>query len=160
MQLHITLNGKPVTTQIRPEETLLHALRGGLEHTGAKQGCGVGECGTCTVILDGRAVKSCTVLAAQCEGLEVITIEGLEQDGVLHPLQQAFIDYNAVQCGFCTAGFIMTALAFLEENPHPTRQEIQEAISGNLCRCTGYVQIINAIEAYAKGLCGQEAKQA
>ena len=147
MKLNITLNGNLVTAEIRPEETLLSVLRERLGQTGAKMGCGVGECGACTVVLNGLAVKSCTVLAAQCEGMEVITVEGLAKGGELHPLQQAFIDHNAVQCGYCTPGFLMTALSLLKRNPHPTRDEIQQAISGNLCRCTGYVQIIDAIEA-------------
>lgn len=152
MKLNITLNGNLVTAEIRPEETLLSVLRDKLGQTGAKMGCGVGECGACTVVLNDLAVKSCTVLAAQCEGMEVITVEGLAKDGELHPLQQAFIDHNAVQCGYCTPGFLMTALSLLKRNPHPTRDEIQQAISGNLCRCTGYVQIIDAIEACADKL--------
>ncbi|MDR1193024.1 MAG: (2Fe-2S)-binding protein [Peptococcaceae bacterium] len=151
MILRLLLNGKPVTTTIRPEQTLLSVLRENLGYTGAKEGCGVGECGACTVILGQRAVKSCTVLAAQCEGASVRTVEGLAQDDRLHPLQQAFIDHNAVQCGFCTGGFLLTAVALLERDPHPSRREIQEAISGNLCRCTGYVQIIDAIAACAAG---------
>ena len=146
------LNGKPVTVTVRPEETLLHVLRMDLDITGPKEGCGVGECGACTVIMDGRAVKSCMIPAAQAEGTEIITVEGLANGDVLHPLQQAFIDCNAVQCGFCTAGFIMTALAFVEHHPHPTRDEIRAAISGNLCRCTGYEQIVDAIEQYANSL--------
>ena len=149
MQIDLTLNGSPVQLDIQPEQTLLSALRGGLQCTGPKMGCGIGECGACTVLLNGVPVKSCVTLAAQCSGATVITIEGLAQNDRLHPLQQAFIDCNAVQCGFCTAGFIMTALGYLSENPTPTRDEIQKAISGNLCRCTGYVQIIDAIEAYA-----------
>jgi len=108
----------------------------------------VGECGACTVILNGKAVKSCVVNAAQCEGMEVRTVEGLANGEELHPLQQAFIDHNAVQCGYCTSGFLMTAVAFLEQNPNPSRDEIKKAISGNLCRCTGYIQIEEAIEGY------------
>lgn len=150
MTLQVLLNGTPKTAEIRPEDTLLSVVRGSFEHTGAKLGCGIGECGACTVLLNGIPVKACITLAAQCDGAEVITIEGLAENDTLHPLQQAFIDYNAVQCGFCTAGFIMTALGFLQENPAPSREEIQRAISGNLCRCTGYVQIIDAIEAYSK----------
>lgn len=149
MELHLLLNGSLVTVQIRPEETLLSALRLGLGHTGAKLGCGIGECGACTVVLNGLAVKSCTILAAQCEGMEVLTVEGLANGDHLHPLQQSFIDHNAIQCGYCTPGFLMTAIALLQRNPHPTRDEIKQAISGNLCRCTGYVQIIDAIESYA-----------
>ncbi|MDR0840874.1 MAG: (2Fe-2S)-binding protein [Christensenellaceae bacterium] len=159
MLLHIILNGKPITAEIEPEQTLLSVLRNDLKHTGAKQGCGVGECGACTVVLDGRAIKSCTVLAAQCEGSEVLTIEGLAKNNELHPLQRAFIDHGAIQCGYCTAGFIMTALALLQRKPNATRGEIQAAISGNLCRCTGYVQIIDAIEAYAAALGEPPAKE-
>ena len=147
MDLSFVLNSKPVKLQIRPEETLLQALRLGLGHTCVKASCEVGECGACTVLLGGVAVKSCTILAAQCEGMEVLTIEGLSDGEKLHPLQQAFIDHNALQCGYCTPGFILTALALLQRNPSPTREEIKEAISGNLCRCTGYAQIIEAIEA-------------
>ena len=149
MELRITLNGEPRTVSIRPEESLLSALRNGLGHTGAKPGCEIGECGACTVILGGLAVKSCTVLAAQCEGMEVLTVEGLEKDGKLHPLQHSFIDHNAIQCGYCTSGFLMAAYALLMRNPHPDRDEIKLAISGNLCRCTGYAQIIDAVESYA-----------
>lgn len=149
MKLRFTLNGTPAVAEISPEQTLLSVLRGNLRHTGPKEGCGIGECGACTVLIGGVPTKACIRLAAQCEGADVITIEGLASGDVLHPLQQAFIDHNAIQCGFCTAGFIMAALGLLNENPHPTRAEIQEAISGNLCRCTGYVQIIDAIEAYA-----------
>ncbi len=151
MTVSLTVNGKPVAVDVRPEQTLLSALRDTLRLTGCKEGCGVGVCGACTVIANGRAVKSCTALAAQFDGSEIVTVEGLAENDTLHPLQQAFAEHNAVQCGFCTAGFIMTALAFLSENPNPTRAEIQRAISGNLCRCTGYVQIIDAIEAYARG---------
>ena len=138
-------------TTIRPEESLVSALRLGLGHTGTKIGCEVGECGACTVLVDGKSVKGCMILAAQCEGKEVLTVEGLADGKQLHPLQQAFIDKNAVQCGFCTPGILMTAKAFLDSNPSPTREEIKESISGNLCRCTGYVQIIDAIEACAGG---------
>lgn len=148
----IKLNGKPATLEVRPEQSLLSAIRNDMGAAGTKEGCGVGDCGTCTVIADGKAIKSCIAPAAQFDGKEIITIEGLEQNDRLHPLQQAFIDHNAIQCGFCSAGFIMTALAFLSENPKPTREEIREAISGNLCRCTGYEQIIDAIEAYARQL--------
>lgn len=152
MELHLTVNKKPVTLDVEPAETLMHLLRQRLGLTGVKSGCEVGECGACTVILGGLAVKSCTVLAAQCEGMDVTTVEGLADGQELHPLQQAFIDNNAIQCGYCTPGFLLTALAFLQQNPHPSREEIKQAISGNLCRCTGYVQIIDAIEAYASGL--------
>jgi aerobic carbon-monoxide dehydrogenase small subunit len=148
--IHLTVNGESVAAEVRPDETLLSLLRSRLGLTGTKESCAVGECGACTVILDGMAVKSCVTLAAQCDGKTLVTIEGLEQNGELHPLQRCFVETNAVQCGFCTPGFIMTALAYLGEHPNPTREEIRSAISGNLCRCTGYEQIIDAIEAYAK----------
>ncbi len=151
MTIQIRLNGVSRTADIRPEDTLLSVIREDFACPGAKAGCGIGECGACTVLLNGEPVKSCITLAAQCNGAEVITIEGLAENDKLHPLQQAFIDAGAVQCGFCTAGFIMVALGFLRETPPPPRREIQQAISGNLCRCTGYVQIIDAIEAYACG---------
>ena len=152
MTIQMKLNGVLQTADIRPEATLLSVIRSDWECTGTKMGCGIGECGACTVLLNGVPAKSCVTLAAQCDGAEVLTVEGLAENDTLHPLQQAFIDHNAVQCGFCTAGFLMTALGFLQENPHPTREEIQGAISGNLCRCTGYVQIIDAIEAYANAV--------
>lgn len=148
--INLVINGEPTTAEVRPDQTLLSLLRDDLEHTGTKESCSIGECGACTVIMDGKAVKSCITLAAQCDRKEVITIEGLEENGNLHPLQQCFVEANAVQCGFCTPGFIMAALAFLGENPSPTRDEIRTAISGNLCRCTGYEYIIDAIENYAK----------
>ena len=118
-------------------------------HCYQKEGCGIGECGACTIVLDGKAVNSCLVLAASVEGKNVLTTEGLSKEGKLHPLQQAFIDHFALQCGFCTPGFLMTAKALLDANPHPTREEIKRAISGNLCRCTGYHQIVDAIESVA-----------
>ena len=152
--IHLTVNGESVAADVRPDETLLSLLRSRLGLTGTKESCAVGECGACTVILDGLAVKSCVTLAAQCDGKRIITIEGLEQNGELHPLQRCFVETNAVQCGFCTPGFIMTALAYLGEHPNPTRDEIRAAISGNLCRCTGYEQIVDAIEAYVKQTAG------
>lgn len=148
--IHLTVNGAAVTAEVRPDETLLSLLRGRLGLTGTKESCAVGECGACTVILNNKAVKSCVTLAAQCDGKEIVTIEGLEQNGELHPLQRCFVEANAVQCGFCTPGFIMTALAYLGEHPNPTRDEIRVAISGNLCRCTGYEQIVDAIETYVR----------
>ncbi len=148
--IHLTINGKPVTAEVRPDQTLASLLRTDLELTGTKEACGVGECGACTVIMNGKAVKSCITPAAQCDGKEIVTIEGLAENNDLHPLQKCFVEANAVQCGYCTPGFIMTALAYLEENPHPSRNEIRLAISGNLCRCTGYEYIIDAIENYVK----------
>ncbi len=135
---------------MRPEQTLLSALRDVLGVTSVKEGCGIGDCGACTVIADGRAVKSCTALAAQFDGKDIVTVDGLAKGDILHPLQQAFIDNNAVQCGFCIPGIIMAALSFLEVNPDPTREEIKEALSGNICRCTGYYPIIEAIENYVR----------
>lgn len=146
--IHLMINGEAVSADVRPDETLVSLIRRRLGLTGTKESCCVGECGACTVILNCKAVKSCVTLAAQCDGKEVVTIEGLQQNGELHPLQRCFVEANAVQCGFCTPGFIMTALAYLGENPNPTRDEICSAISGNLCRCTGYEQIIDAIETY------------
>ena len=145
MTIHLTINGESVTADVRPEETLVSLIRRRMGLTGTKESCNVGECGACTVILDGKAVKSCVTLAAQCEGSSVITIEGLQKDGELHPLQRCFVEKNAVQCGFCTPGFIMSAKALLDRNPHPTREEVKVAIAGNLCRCTGYEQLIEAV---------------
>ncbi len=149
INVNFTVNGRLVTVGVYPHETLLRVLREKLNLTSVKEGCGIGECGACTVILDGKAVNSCLVLAPSLEGKTVETTEGLMKDGKLHPLQQAFIDHFALQCGFCTPGFLMTAKALLDRNPHPTREEIRIAISGNICRCTGYHQVIDAIESAA-----------
>ena len=140
------LNGKTVEVSVAPHWTLLRLLREKLGLTGTKEGCGIGECGACTVLLDGAPVHSCLLLAPKIEGRVVRTIEGLGSRESLHPLQQSFIDYGAVQCGFCTPGILMSSKALLENKPHPTREEVKEAISGHLCRCTGYHQIIEAIE--------------
>ena len=147
MTIQFKLNGKNVQVEVPPHWTLLRLLRERFGLTGTKEGCGIGECGACTVLLDGMAVNSCLVLAPKVEGKEVQTIEGLGSRDNLHPLQKSFIDHGAVQCGFCTPGILMSSKAFIERNPHPTREEIKEAISGHLCRCTGYNQIIEAIEA-------------
>jgi len=146
-EVAFTVNKKKVTLKVGPKERLLDTLREQLHLTGTKEGCGIGECGACTVILNGKAVPSCLILTGQIEGSEVLTVEGLEIDGKLDLLQQAFIDYNAVQCGFCTPGMLMSAKALLMKNPHPDREEIKTALEGNLCRCTGYEQIIEAIES-------------
>jgi len=138
------LNGEPVAIEVRAEQTLLDVLRNVIGMTGTKAGCKVGECGACTVIVDGEAVLSCLYLAGKVEGRSVETIEGLSRDG-LHPLQAAFLEEDAVACGFCTPGMIMSAKALLDANPRPSDEEIKVAISGNLCRCTGYVPIVNAI---------------
>ena len=143
------LNGEDVQVLAEPNRTLLDLLRDDLGLTGTKKGCEAGECGACTVMLDGRPVNRCITLVAEVEGSKVITVEGVAQDGQLSPLQKQFIDKWAFQCGYCTAGMIMSAKALLERNPHPTEIEIREAIEGNLCRCTGYVKIIEAIQAVA-----------
>jgi carbon-monoxide dehydrogenase small subunit len=145
VKLDFILNGEKCQIEVDPGRTLLDILRNELHLTGTKEGCGYGECGTCTVLLDGKAVNSCLILAPKVMGCHVTTIEGLEREGRLHPLQEAFIRHGAVQCGFCTPGMILSAKALLDKTPHPTEEEIREAISGNLCRCTGYVQIVEAI---------------
>jgi carbon-monoxide dehydrogenase small subunit len=143
--LKIRVNGQDHVLTVEPCRTLLEILRYELRLTGTKEGCGSGNCGSCTVLLDGKAVNSCLILAAEVEGREITTIEGLSSQGELHPLQRAFIDEGAVQCGFCTPGVILTAKAFLDSNPHPTEAQIRLAIAGNLCRCTGYDKIVRAI---------------
>jgi len=144
------VNGLPYEFEVEPRRTLLELLREDLELIGTKEGCSSGECGTCTVLLDGKAIKSCITLAVQANGKEVTTIEGVENpDGTLHPLQQAFIEHGAIQCGYCTPGMVLSAKALLEENSKPTEQEVRHAIAGNLCRCTGYQKIVEAILAAA-----------
>jgi len=154
-EITFTLNNKKVSLTTDPMKRLLDVVREDFRLTGTKEGCGIGECGACTVIVDKKAVCSCMMLAGQVEGKEVITIEGIEKDGELSPLQKNFIKYGAIQCGFCTPGMIMSATALLMENPKPTEKEIRIAISGNLCRCTGYVQIIEAIQATVEELKAQ-----
>jgi carbon-monoxide dehydrogenase small subunit len=150
------LNGHPLETLVEHHWTLLELLRDQLELTGTKEGCGQGECGACTVLLDGLAVNACLFPVLEAEGREVTTIEGLAgPDGSLHPLQEAFINYGAVQCGFCTPGMILSAKALLDENPHPAEDEIRTALAGNFCRCTGYAQIIQAVQS----LSGFEEKE-
>jgi len=149
MTITVHLNHEPRTFDVDPHETLLHLLREKARLTGTKCGCDLGECGACTVILDGRAVNSCCVLAEQVNGRRVETIEGLGTPASPHPLQQAFMDTGAIQCGFCTPGMILSAAALLNQNPTPGKAEIQKALSGNLCRCTGYVKIIEAVELAA-----------
>ncbi|MCR4402888.1 MAG: (2Fe-2S)-binding protein [Firmicutes bacterium] len=146
------MNGRDVRAKVPATRTLLDFLRDDLGLTGAKEGCGKGECGACTVLVDGKPVNSCLMLAYQADGRRVETIEGLEHDGRLHPIQEAFVSEGAVQCGFCTPGMIMSAKALLDSNPNPTREEVLRAISGNLCRCTGYAKIIKAIEVAAARL--------
>jgi len=147
--IETTINGQPFTARGANGMTLLQLVREAAGLTGSKEGCGEGECGACTVYLDGMAVMGCLVPAARAHGATVGTIEGLEGEGGLHPVQQAFIDADAIQCGYCSPGFIMAGAKLLEEHPHPTRQQIEQSISGNLCRCTGYVNIVRAIEQAA-----------
>lgn len=148
----ITVNGETHSFRVPVNRTLLQLLREDLGLTGTKEGCGEGDCGACTVLLDGKAVNSCLVLAVEADGKKVVTVEGLAQNGELHPLQQAFIDEGAVQCGFCTPGMLLAAKGLLDENPLPTEAEIRQAIAGNLCRCTGYVRIVKAIQTAAQRL--------
>ena len=145
--ISLKVNDEDHTLVVQNNWTLLSVLRDKLGLTGVKEGCGKGECGACTVIMDGVSVLSCMTLAVEADGKEITTIEGLAKNGQLHPLQQAFIDEGAIQCGFCTPGMILTAKALLDNNPNPTREEIKTGINGNICRCTGYAKIVNAIEA-------------
>jgi aerobic carbon-monoxide dehydrogenase small subunit len=145
MNLTITINGAPVTRDVEPRRLLVHFLREDAELTGTHWGCDTSNCGACVVLMDGKPVKSCTILAAMCEGHEIRTIESLEVDGELDPVQQGFHEKHALQCGFCTPGMIMTSRALLNENPNPTEQEIRTAISGGICRCTGYKNIVAAV---------------
>lgn len=141
----IKVNGEAYELMLEPQKTLLEVLRNDLGLTGTKEGCGEGVCGACTVLLEGRAVNSCLILAAEVSNKEILTIEGLAKGGKLHPLQQSFIDHWALQCGFCTPGMILSAKALLDRNSNPNEDEIRRALAGNLCRCTGYVKIIQAI---------------
>ncbi|MEG6523882.1 (2Fe-2S)-binding protein [Desulfotomaculum sp. 1211_IL3151] len=143
------LNGKLTRVEVNSDTTLLETLRQHLGMTGTKEGCGKGECGACTVMVDGKAVNSCLILTSQMDGANVVTIEGLASEGVFDPLQDAFMEAGAVQCGFCTPGMIMSARALLLKNPSPTDEQIKESIAGNLCRCTGYVKIADAIKKAA-----------
>ena len=152
LQINFILNDRPVTVECSGSETLLSVLRDHLGLLGVKEGCGVGECGACTVLLDDRAVNACLVAVGKVQGRQVTTIEGLAVEDRLHPLQQGFLEMGAVQCGFCTPGMILAAYSLLKENPHPTRREIVEGLSGNLCRCTGYHDILRAVQWAAKRL--------
>ena len=149
-QIAITVNGKARKAHVEPRTLLVHFLREQLNLTGTHIGCDTTQCGACTVLIDGNAVKACTVFAAQADGCEVTTIEGLARNGELHPLQQAFWDQHGLQCGFCTPGMIMAAVDLLERNPTPSEQEIRAGIAGNFCRCTGYQHIVNAIQQAAE----------
>lgn len=154
MLINLTVNGKQHTLEIEPQERLLDLLRLKLKLAGAKEGCGEGECGACTVIMNGEAVNACMVLAYQARNAEILTIEGLASDGELDIVQQTFVDNGAVQCGYCTPGMIMSTKALLLKNANPTEAEIREALAGNLCRCTGYVNIIKAVKTAADTLNG------
>lgn len=154
MRISLTLNGKTRTAEVEADTRLIDMLRNSFRLTGVKEGCGAGECGACTVLLDDEAVCSCVVPAVQSDGHSVTTIEGLEENGELDALQQAFIDCDAVQCGFCTPGMIMSAKALLLKNPHPNRDEIKRALAGNVCRCTGYIPIVNAVSEATERLGG------
>ncbi|MCX8056213.1 MAG: (2Fe-2S)-binding protein [Ignavibacteria bacterium] len=146
IKLKFILNGKEIELETLPNKRLIDLLRNDLNLTGTKEGCSIGECGACTVIMNGKAVNSCLVLAGEINGSEIITIEGISNDGELHPLQENFLKYGAVQCGFCIPGMILSAYALLKKFPNPDEEQIKEAIAGNLCRCTGYKQIIEAIK--------------
>ena len=146
-RIRLTLNGEEVDVSFAPYKTLLEVLREDLNHMGTKHGCELGECGACAVILDGEPVLSCLVLALECDGKDVVTIEGLASNGELHPLQEAFANHGGSQCGYCTPGMILTAKALLDRVPNPNHDQIREALSGNLCRCTGYLQIFDSVEA-------------
>ena len=150
VELNFTLNGENVSVQVRPDELLVDVLRKKLFLTGTKKGCGEGECGACTVLLEGKPVNSCLVPALKAGGKQVVTIEGLSKAGEMHPIQKAFIEAGAVQCGFCTPGVILSAKALLDENALPSEEEIKIELSGHLCRCTGYAQFIDAVKIAAK----------
>jgi carbon-monoxide dehydrogenase small subunit len=149
MQITLTVNGSAHTADVEPRRLLVHHLRDDVGLTGTNVGCDTSSCGACTVLLDGESVKSCTVLAVQADGHEVTTIEGLARDGAMHPVQAAFQEHHGLQCGYCTPGMVMAAVSLLDEQPHPTEQEVREGIEGNLCRCTGYHNIVQAVLAAA-----------
>jgi len=152
--IKVKINGKSHEVIVPPWRTLLELIREDLKLTGTKEGCGQGECGSCTVIMGGKTVNSCLVLAMEADGQEILTVEGLEDGDKLHPVQEAFVEHAGMQCGFCTPGMIMSATALLDRNPNPSEEDIREGIAGNFCRCTGYTKIIESIGAAAKAMKG------
>ena len=152
IHLTFTVNGEPREVLIDPRQTLLDVLRNDLDLRGAHRGCDSGDCGACTVLLDGRPVTSCLVLAGDCESGEVLTVEGVSLDGKLHPVQRALVGHGGIQCGFCTPGIVMAAIALLNDIPHPNEEEVRSGLAGNLCRCTGYVKIVEALMATTEAL--------
>jgi carbon-monoxide dehydrogenase small subunit len=150
IEITLTVNGKERTLAVSPNDTLLEVVRDYLDLTGSKEGCGEGVCGSCTVLMDGHPVRACLTLALEADGSAVTTVEGLAEGEALSPLQQSFIDHGAVQCGFCTPGMLMSATALLDENPSPDRQKVRQALSGNICRCTGYTKIVDAVAHAAR----------
>mgnify|MGYP000884874879 CR=1 FL=1 len=158
MRLEFVLNGEAAALETRPDRKVVDLLREDLGLTGTKEGCGAGECGACTILVDGEARLSCLMLAAQLQGRHITTIEGMADGKKLHPVQEAFVEHGAVQCGFCTPGMVLSAVHLLECNPHPTRKDIREGLAGNLCRCTGYVKIVDAVEAASRKMASGAAK--
>ncbi len=157
--IQFTLNGEKVELEVEAGETALHAIRNRLSLKGTKEGCGIGECGACTIVVDGKSANACLMLAAQLHNREILTVEGLGSEEALHPIQEAFVERHGVQCGFCTPGLLMSSYALLKETPSPSRDEITDTISGNLCRCTGYQQIITSIEDAAERLSEEKLKR-
>jgi len=154
MNIQLTVNNKDYDVEIKPHTTLLDVLREDLGLTGAKEGCGEGECGACTVIMGGKAINACIMLAAEADGKEIVTIEGLAREGKLHPIQEAFVEIGGLQCGFCTPGMILSTKVLLDENPNPTEEEIKKGLEGNFCRCTGYTKIIESVKVAAEKVRG------
>jgi aerobic carbon-monoxide dehydrogenase small subunit len=155
MKIRVKVNGHLYESDVEPRTLLVYYLRDELKLTGTHVGCDTTSCGACTVLLDGKAVKSCTVLAVQADGREVLTVEGLEQDGQMHPVQTAFWEEHALQCGYCTPGMLMASYALLQDNPAPTEEQIREGLSGNICRCTGYVNIVKAVKSAASKMANE-----
>jgi len=158
-RIETTINGRHYNLEVEPRKTLLAVLRDQLLLTGTKEGCSTGDCGACTVLLDGGPVTSCLMLAVEVDGREVTTIEGIASDGELHPVQQALIEVGGMQCGFCTPGFVLSAVALLEENSKPNEDEIRRALAGNLCRCTGYTKIVEGVQLAAQRMRSEKARQ-